>query len=172
MVPEEYTVLFNGEALGSDSVAETGIAYELLEPFRDVVRTQPTLVRYSVGPVLGKAEVTVLDAEGNPVPEELQTEEHYLNNCSDADRARLQDFAERWLAAYLPYADDLNRGGMAYFMNVYSLIVTGGALESTIRRAQEGFGYGNVQGLEILSVDMKQNVVKPLKAWSNEQRTF
>ena len=91
--------------------------------------------------------MTVLDSNGQPVPEEQQTEYHYLDNMSDADRARVQEFAERWLAAYLPYADDLNGGGMAYFWDVYQLFVPGGTLEARIRQAQDGFEYGNVQKL-------------------------
>lgn len=153
--PEDYTVQFAGETLGGASVVETGVRYRLLEPFRDSLSSEPTMVRYQYGPILGEGELTVLDAGGNPVPEELQTEEHYLDNCSDSDRARLQDFAERWLAVYLPYADDLNRAGMGYFMSVYAMIVTGGELEARLRQAMENFGFGNVQSIEVLSVDMK-----------------
>ena len=154
VVPEDYTVEVGGTALTDRNIVEKGIPYSLLEPFADDLKNLPTQVRYQYGPVLAAGELTVLDRAGQPVPETLQTEEHYLDNCSAADRARVKDFVDRYLAAYLPYADDLNRGGMAYFWDVYQLIIHGGELETRIRRAQDGFEYGNVQQLEILSTDL------------------
>ena len=154
VVPEDYTVEVGGEALDSGFIVEKDIPYEILKPFKDEIKTQPTMVRYQYGPILGAGKLTVLDSKGQEVPEELRTELHYLDNTPAADRARVQDFVERWLAAYLPYADDLGGGGMAYFWDVYQLIVPGGALEARIRQAQDGFEYGNVQKLEILSADM------------------
>lgn len=154
VVPEDYSVTVGGTALTDRDIAERGIPYTILKPFEDVLQNPPSQVRYRFGPVLGAGEVTVLDGSGQPVPEELQTEEHYLDNCVAEDKARIKDFVNRYLAAYLPYADDLNRGGMAYFWDVYALIIHGGELEERIRRAQDGFEYGNVQKLEILSTDI------------------
>ena len=153
-VPSDYSVTVGGTPLTEENIAERSIPYAILEPFEDVLQNPPTQVRYRFGPVLGAGEVAVLDPAGRPVPEELQNEDHYLDNCTDADKARIRDFVDRYLAAYLPYADDLNRGGMAYFWDVYGLIIHGGELEERIRRAQDGFEYGNVQKLEILSTDI------------------
>lgn len=153
-VPETYTVEVGGTVLDRSFITETGIPYEVLQPFRDVLGTLPTLARYSYGPVLGAEALTVRDSAGKEVPEELQTEDHYLDNCTEADRQRVTDFVNRYLAAYLPYADDLNHAGMAYFYQVYVLIIPGGELEARIRQAQDGFEYGNVMGIDILSVNM------------------
>ena len=154
VVPEEYSVKIDGEVLDSAFIAEKDIPFEELKPFEEYIKPIPVKVRYRYGPVLGAGEITVLDPEGQQVPEELQTEYHYLDTASAEDRARVQDFAERWLAAYLPYADDLNHSGMGYFMGVYQLIIPGGELEARLRQAQDGFDYGNVQKIDILSVDM------------------
>ncbi len=154
VVPEDYTVKVGEETLGSAFIVEKDIPFEALKPFMSVIKTPPVKVRYQYGPVLGAGKMTVLDSAGQEIPQEQQTEYHYLDNVSAADRARVQEFAERWLAVYLPYADDLGGGGMAYFWDVYQLIVPGGALEARIRQAQDGFEYGNVQKLEILSVDL------------------
>ena len=154
VIPEDYTVKLNGEALDPAFVVEKGIPYEALKPFENDIKTPPLMMKVQFGPVLDAGEVTVLDSKGQPVPEEQQNEFHYLDNASAEDRARVQAFAESYLAAYLPYADDLNGGGMAYFWDVYMLIVHGGELEARIRQAQDGFEYGNVQKLEILSVNL------------------
>ncbi len=154
VVPEDYTVEVGGTALTDQDIVERKIPYAILEPFEDVLKNPPVQVRYQYGPTLSTEGVTVLDHAGQPVPEELQTEAYYLDNCSTADKARVRDFVDRYLAAYLPYADDLNRAGMAYFWDVYDLIIHGGELEERIRRAQDGFEYGNVQKLEILSTNI------------------
>lgn len=153
-VPQDYTVTVGGEMLDRAFIVEQDIPFEILKPFKDEIKNQPTMVRYQYGPVLGSGEMAVLDSTGKLVPEDLRTEIYYLDTAPATDRARVQDFVERWLAAYLPYADDLNGAGMGYFWDVYALIVPGGALEARIRQAQDGFEYGNVQKLEILSTDM------------------
>ena len=99
-------------------------------------------------------EIKVLDSKGQEVPEDLQTEQHYLDTASAADRARVIDFIERYLAVYLPFADDLEGRGMGYFDAVYQMIIHGGDIERRIRQAIDGLEYGNVLKLEILSVDL------------------
>ena len=154
VIPEDYTVMLNGEALDPAFIVEKGIPYEALKPFENDIKTPPQKMKVQFGPVLGAGEVTVLDRKGQLVPEDQQNEFCYLNTANAADRARVQAFAESYLAAYLPYADDLNGGGMSYFWDVYTLIVHGGELEARIRQAQDGFEYGNVQKIEILSVNL------------------
>ena len=62
-----------------------------------------------------------------------------------ADRARVKDFVDRYLAVYLPFADDLEHRGMGYFDAVYQMIIHGGDIERRIRQAIDGLEYGNVQ---------------------------
>lgn len=154
VVPEDYSVEIGGVELDGSYIVEKGIPYDILEPFEDYVKNLPTKVRYRYGPVLNSGKVTVLDNVGQPVPEEQQTEYFYLDTCGAADRTRVKDFVKRYLEAYLPYADDLNHAGMAYFGEIYQLIIHGGELEKRIWQAQDGFEYGNVQKLEILSTDV------------------
>ena len=154
VIPENYSVEIGGTKLDSSYIVEKGIPFETLEPFVDHIKNPPTKARYRYGPVLSTGDLTVLDSAGQPVPEEKQTEYCYLDTCTAADQARIKDFIERWLAVYLPYADDLNHAGMAYFGEIYQLIIHGGELEKRIWQAQDGFEYGNVQKLEILSTDV------------------
>ena len=153
-IPSNYSVEVGGRTLDSSCIAEKNIPFEVLAPLGDYLKDLPTKVRYQYGPVLDAGGVTVLDSNGQAVPEELQTEHHYLDTANAADRARIQDFIERYLAVYLPFADDLEGRGMGYFDAVYQMIIHGGEIERRIRQAIDGLEYGNVQKLEILSVDM------------------
>lgn len=153
-IPSDYSVEIGGRTLDSSCIAQKNIPFEILEPLGDYLKDLPTKVRYQYGPVLDAGEIKVLDSKGQEVPEELQTEHHYLDTTSAADRARVIDFIERYLAVYLPFADDLEGRGMGYFDAVYQMIIHGGEIETRIRQAIDGLEYGNVQKLEILSVDI------------------
>ena len=153
IIPEDYTVMLDGKALDSSFIVEKGIAYDALKPFAADITNPPLKMKVQFGPVLDGGEATVLDGKGQAVPEELQTEYYYLDTANEADRARVRDFVERWLSVYLPFADDLGGRGMGYFDAVYQMIIHGGEIETRIRQAIDGHEYGNVQKLEILSVD-------------------
>ncbi len=153
-IPSNYSVEISGKTLDSSYITQKNISYEILEPLGDYLKDLPIKVRYQYGPVLDAGEITVLDSRGQIVPEELQTEHHYLDTASAADRARVKDFVERYLAVYLPFADDLEHRGMGYFDAVYQMIIHGGEIEQRIRQAIDGLEYGNVLKLEILSVDL------------------
>ena len=153
-IPDNYSVEFDGMPLDGSYVVERNIPYEILKPFGAYLKDLPTKVRYQYGPVLSAGEMTILDNKRQAVPEELQNEYHYLDTANAADRARVQDFIERYLAVYLPFADDLEGRGMGYFEAVYQMIIHGGEIEARIRQAIDGHEYGNVQKLEILSVDL------------------
>ena len=153
-IPDNYSIEIGGRTLDGSCIAEKNIPYEILEPLGDYLKDLPVKVRYQYGPVLDAGVITVLDGKGQEVPEDLQTEHHYLDTAGAADRARVKDFVERYLAVYLPFADDLEGRGMGYFDAVYQMIIHGGDIERRIRQAIDGLEYGNVQKLEILSVDM------------------
>ena len=153
-IPSNYSVEIGGKTLDSSYITQKNISYEILEPLEDYLKDLPVKERYQYGPVLGAGEITVLDSKGQTVPEELQTEHHYLDTASAADRARVKDFVDRYLAVYLPFADDLEHRGMGYFDAVYQMIIHGGDIERRIRQAIDGLEYGNVLKLEILSVDL------------------
>ncbi len=153
-IPSSYSIEIGGRTLDASCIADKNIPFEILEPLGDYLKDLPTKVRYQYGPVLDAGEIKVLDSKGQEVPEDLQTEQHYLDTASAADRARVIDFIERYLAVYLPFADDLEGRGMGYFDAVYQMIIHGGEIETRIRQAIDGLEYGNVQKLEILSVDI------------------
>lgn len=155
LVPEGYTVRVDGVELGEESIAERNVGYELLEPFEDYVKDTPKLVRYACGPFLGEGQVEILDRDGKIVPEEEQTEQHYLANCTPEEEEKLHEFALRYLNVYLPYAGDLYRSGMAFYGELSQMIVTGGELEERLVLARNGFGFGNTNSIRILEDELR-----------------
>ena len=151
VVPEGYGVRVDGVELGSESISERGISYEMLEPFEEYLHNPPKLQRYACGPFLGEGRVEILDPKGQVVPEEKQNEQSYLANCSKDEEERLHEFVLRYLNVYLPYAGDLYRSGLAFYGELSQMIVTGGELEQRLILARNGFGFGNTNSLRILS---------------------
>lgn len=151
-VPATYTVELGGVPADQTFIAQTGIPYEILEPCREYIGSLPTMVRYQVGPYLPGPELRVLDAAGNVVPEEEQTELRFLDNCTGADRERVHEFALRFLNALLPYAGDLNHSAGYYWYDLYALIVHEGPLEERLLDyMRAGFGYNNTYSIDIVA---------------------
>ena len=119
------------------------------------MKDTPKLVRYACGPFLGEGQVEILDRDGKIVPEEEQTEQHYLANCTPEEEEKLHEFALRYLNVYLPYAGDLYRGGMAFYGELSQMIVTGGELEERLVLARNGFGFGNTNSIRILEDELR-----------------
>ena len=150
-VPNEYTVELGGQALDARYVTDGKVFYTLLEPFRSQLSDAPLKSRYQLGPYLPGPELRVLNAEGKPVSGEELDEYRTLQNCSGKETERLLSFARSYLDAFLPYAGDLNRYGLAYWNQLYPLIVPGGELENRLIQTREGFGFGNTYSIEVLS---------------------
>lgn len=82
-VPDGYSVLFEGEKLGSDFITDNEVHYAILDDFYDNVdaRNLPYLTGYSVSHTLDTA-VTVKAPDGKTyAPEEL-SEKSFINNLS------------------------------------------------------------------------------------------
>ena len=155
-VPPDYTVKLGETSLDERFITRERVPYTLLEPFTGYVSNLPTLVEYQAGPYLGEQALRVFDDTGRELSREELDEYRYLDGtCSQQDEERVHDFVRSYLDAYLPYAGDLNRSGMAYWDRLYPMIVHGGALEQRLIQTREGFGFGNTNSIEVLSDDIR-----------------
>ena len=102
-VPAEYTVCFGAQTLGEDHVTARALPYAVLAACYERYEGLPTLTSYETGPLIGEGQLTVYDRDGQRIaPEELD-EERYLDNCTEEQKARLRDFADAFLPAYVEY---------------------------------------------------------------------
>lgn len=102
-VPAEYTVCCGAQTLGEDHVTARGLPYATLAECYERYEGLPTLTSYETGPLIGEGQLTVCDRDGQRIEPESLDEERYLDNCSEEMKARLRDFAEAFLPAYVDY---------------------------------------------------------------------
>ncbi len=66
LAPNDATVKINGVALGSEYIVESGILYNEVSEYSDILVNAKTLCRYEVQGLLFKPEITVCDSFGTP----------------------------------------------------------------------------------------------------------
>lgn len=102
-VPAEYQVCFGVQTLGDDHVTRRGLPYAALAECYERYEGLPTLTSYETGPLIGDGQLQVYDRNGQRIASEQLDEERYLDNCTEEQKARLRDFAEAFLPAYVEY---------------------------------------------------------------------
>ena len=151
-VPQEFTVTVNGVALGEDFITEDGIHYGALEAFYEDYQL-PGMVTYSAGPFLGSVDVVTLNAQNEPVVIDENTDYNsFLDNCSDADRQRLQKFADRFLARYVAFTGSAHKSSENNYAKLLPYVVMGSDLHKRMSMALDGLGWAQSNGDVLISI--------------------
>lgn len=104
-VPSNYTVSLNGLPVGPEYITETGIKYDLLEPYYEDYEGLPTKVTYTVSNLIfGELEPVVYDesgAEFTPDPEAGDVQ--YMEPCSEEEISELYSFGMQFIEPYLKF---------------------------------------------------------------------
>ncbi len=154
-VPEEYPVFANGTQLSSDYITESDIPYSLLEDYYEEYEL-PSMVTYTVAPILGTVELEVTDPNLNPVTEKAWADqEAFLSNCSDVQKKAVTDFTGEFILAYVNYTT--NSGGLSRYDNYAKLskyLVEGSSLQKRMKEALDGLMWVTSRQAEILSVSV------------------
>lgn len=104
VIPETYTLKINGKDVGEEYITETGIKYDVLEPYYADYKDLPTKVKYEIHDLVGDVVNTVYDANGNEFTEDpLKTDIQYMEPCSDAETAKIAAFMDEAVEAYMKF---------------------------------------------------------------------
>lgn len=153
-VPEDYTVLCGGRALGEEHISERGIPYSLLEEFYDDYAL-PTLVTYRTGSYIGEMELQVLSADGSPVDPDQLDEAFYTDNCTDEEKELVSDFVNKYINRYVSFLSGA-RGGVSNYGRLNQLVLKGSDLASRLNQALGGLGYASSRADEIESITVNE----------------
>ncbi len=154
-VPPEYTVEFNGAVLGEKYIADDSVEYELLEEFYEDFDL-PHMVKYHVDGYISDPVVTVRDGAGNTLDEAQLTEEHYLDNCTDEEKAKLDAFIEPYINAYVTYTSGANHLSGVNYHNLIPMVVPDSDLHFRIQQAIGGLGFASSRGDEIKAITVNK----------------
>ena len=153
-VPEHYKVYANGKLLSSRSIVLTDKPIDVLKDFYDDYDSLPYIVTYEVGPCLGDFEITITDAEDNPVTQEqAQDTAFILDNCSDAEKDTLDNLVRNYINSYVRFTT--NAGGKidANYQDILFYVVPKSSLAQRLEDALGGLKWVNNQQAEILSTN-------------------
>ena len=112
VVPETYSIRLNGVEVGPEYITETGIKYDVLEPYYENYPGLPTKVKYEVGNIFGKLEPVVYDAHGNEFTvDPYGDDSQFMEPCSPDEVSALSDFAFAFLEPYARFTGTKNVWG-------------------------------------------------------------
>ena len=150
-VPKSYTVMLNGTTLGSEYIIEDDIQFDLLKDYYSSYPKLPVMVTYRFEHIIGELEPVILDDHGNEVLlDESRGQEQFLNNCSDAELAKLTDFTERFAERYQSYNAGIGDDPATVYVNrLAGYIMPGSDLEFRMKAAQDGLGWAHTNSINI-----------------------
>ena len=150
-VPKSYTVMLNGTTLGSEYIIEDDIQFDLLKDYYSSYPKLPVMVTYRYEHIIGELDPVILDDHGNEVLiDESRGQEQFLNNCSDAELAKLTDFTERFAERYQSYNAGIGDDPATVYVNrLAGYIMPGSDLEFRMKAAQDGLGWAHTNSINI-----------------------
>lgn len=150
-VPKSYTVMLNGTTLGSEYIIEDNIQFNLLKDYYSSYPKLPVMVTYRYEHIIGELDPVILDDHGNEVLlDESRGQEQFLNNCSDAELAKLTDFTERFAERYQSYNAGIGDDPATVYVNrLAGYIMPGSDLEFRMKAAQDGLGWAHTNSINI-----------------------
>ena len=150
-VPKSYTVMLNGTTLGSEYIIEDDIQFDLLKDYYSSYPKLPVMVTYRYEHIIGELDPVILEDHGNEVLiDESRGQEQFLNNCSDAELAKLTDFTERFAERYQSYNAGIGDDPATVYVNrLAGYIMPGSDLEFRMKAAQDGLGWAHTNSINI-----------------------
>ena len=147
VAPSEWQISCNGNVLGEEFIAETGIRYPSMEEAYDYGFNLPRLVRYEIGNYIGEAEIDAVDADGNEAQLQNDPAAYTLSDrCTADERERMEDFTRRLLPLYIEFMSNTNHNAYDNYIRVHPYLLPGSDLESRFYNAIGGQVYSHSKG--------------------------
>lgn len=151
-VPQHYKVYADGKLLTEKSIVQDDTPIDVLKDFYADYDTLPHMVTYQVGPYLGEVEITITDAEDNPVTAEEATNiALILDNCSNAEKETLDNLVSGFIPSYVRFASNEGENTTENYQDVMSYIAPDSSLAERIEGALGGLKWVKNRQTEILS---------------------
>lgn len=156
--PDNYIVSANGHQLGSEYITVDNIHYEYLEEYYEEYDL-PHQVTYEAGPILGELELTVADADGNPVVlSEDADESLFFHNCTAEETEKLDEFTAEYVERYVAFTGSNKNTRNGTYKELLNYVVSSSDLASRLNAALDGLQFGQSKGDEIVSITANHQV--------------
>ena len=126
VIPETYSLSLNGIEVGPEYIVETGIKYDVLEPYYENYSGLPTKVKYEIGNIFGKLEPVVYDPQGREVTiDPYGDDSQFMEPCSEEEISAMKDFVYAFVVPY------------ARFFGTKAVYVNAGELKNFVKPGSE-----------------------------------
>ena len=103
-IPSSWTAKINGADVDEKYIVESGIHYDVLDPYYGEFKDLPTKNKYHIDGLIGGLEPEFFDANGNPaVIDDSKDDSQFMEPCSEETSTKLKAFADNFVEAYYDY---------------------------------------------------------------------
>ncbi len=157
-VPVDWRVSIGGNELDDSYVTENTIPYEYLKDFYGKGLPELYQKTVEIDNYVGSAPFEIVDSFGRPVSREELSEERFLDNCTDAEKAADEAFIQAFLPYYVECLANTRRDATGNYNNISRYLVSGSDLDVRLRGAIAGQYWAHSQGEQILSITLDRHV--------------
>ena len=146
--PASYTVKINDIPVGPEYIVESGIHYDVLEPYYSQYEGLPTKVTYEVGKLYGVQEAVVYDENGKLfIHDDAKNDIQYIRQPEGEEWARLEAFAIAFSDKYKHFSAGTGDPYTA-IAELKPYLIEGSDLESRLWMAMDGYGWAHTVSYE------------------------
>lgn len=142
-VPQSYSVVLNGQTLGTEYITATGIHYDVLEEYYKDFPGLPTKVTYHMDHILGHLEPQIYDDLGQPaVIDTTRNDSQYIRPIDEGTYARLNAFTQNFADPYLRYSSNVV-DPISGYAAVEPYLYPNGELSQRLKLTMDGYGWAH-----------------------------
>lgn len=158
-VPDTWTVYCDGAELSQDYIVESGLEYTCLDGFYEGNLQLPHMVKYALDSYLGDVTLTAKDEQGK-IWKNLDslTEDDFLNNCTDTEKAALDDFIYKFITRYITFSSNANDDVYGNMQLLLECVVKSSELEKRCQGTVDSMNYTHSKGDQLRELAVNRYV--------------
>lgn len=160
-VPQEFSVVVNGNTLPEEKITQKGIPYDALKECYDSYEL-PYLVQYTAGPFIGKPDIEIWDASDSScepiLMDEITDLNQFLPHCSYSQSQQLYSAAKAFLHKYIDYTCNTGKDPSGNLTALRPYIVSGSSLHKRMQQALDGLNWVPDRGASLVSMEIRSYI--------------
>jgi len=155
-VPQEFSVVMNGNTLPEESITRKDIPYPLLKECYESYDL-PYLVQYTAGPFIGKPDIEIRDGSCEAIAQEdLADPNSFLKHCDNTQTQRLTTAADAFLRKYIDFTCNTGKDPAGNLAALSPYILSGSSLQKRMHQALDGLNWVPDRGATLVSLKINR----------------
>lgn len=155
-VPEEFSLVVNGNTLPEEKITQKSIPYEALKGCYESYEL-PYLVQYTAGPFIGKPDIEIRDGSCEAIAtEDLADPNSFLKHCNNAQTQRLTTAADAFLRKYIDFTCNTGKDPAGNLAALSPYILSGSSLQKRMHQALDGLNWVPDRGATLVSLKINR----------------